>query len=119
MKNLKDIVLEKLKITKETNDFDTLYNLLEKIERVNLGKCFSGNKEELYETHSGGSVYYMEINKRKNTLEIWCASKTGEISDIVTVENNSELYNFLSSTLVNCTAKEYINIVVDYLRSIA
>ena len=118
MKTIKQHIFERLILSKENNDFATLYKLIKEIKSVNLDYCFTGDKEDLYKTHTGGSVYFMLYTKKQdNTLAIWCASKSGEVSDIGTIKNNDELYDFLSSKLANCTPKEFINIVIDYLRN--
>lgn len=118
MKTIKQHIFERLILSKEKNNFATLYNLMKKIKSVNLDSCFTGDKKDLNKTHIGGSVYVIVYNKKQdNTLVIWCASKSGEVSDIETIKNNDELYEFLSSRLVNCTPQEFINIVIDYLQN--
>lgn len=59
----------------------------------------------------------MYSEKRNNEFAIWCASKSGETSDIGTIKNNNELYEFLSTRLVDCEPEKFIDIVIDYLQN--
>lgn len=47
MRQLKDVILEKLKIskTKESNDFATLLSLLKEVKSISLDSLFTGNKK--------------------------------------------------------------------------
>ena len=119
MKQLKDLILEKLRIskTKENNDFAMLYNLIKEIKSIDLDLCFTGDKKDLNKTKDGGSVYVIVYTKNHNNgFTIWCVNKSGEISDVETIKNNDELYEFLSYRLVNCTPKEFISIIIYYLQ---
>jgi hypothetical protein len=119
MKHLKDIILEKLRIGAQNNDFVTILNLMKEIKKVDLDDCFIGNKERISKTHSGGSIYVIVYSeKQTNAFTMWCASKSGEISDVVTMENNDELYKFLSTRLVDSEPEEFIDVVIDYLYSL-
>lgn len=118
MKTIKQHIFERLILSKEKNDFTTLYNLIKEIKSVDPELCFTGDKKDLIKTHDGGSVYVIIYSKKQNnTFAIWCVNKSGEITDVETIKNNDELYNFLSSRLVNCTPEEFIDIVIDYLRN--
>lgn len=118
MKHLKDIILEKLRIGAQNNDFVTILNLMKEIKKVDLDDCFIGNKESISKTHSGGSIYVIVYSeKQTNAFTMWCASKSGEISDVQTIENNDELYKFLSTRLVDSEPEEFIDILIDYLHT--
>lgn len=119
MKQLKDLILEKLRISAaKNNDFDTILNLMKEIKSINLDNCFTGNKKDISKTHSGGSIYVIIYSeKQNNAFTMWCKSKSGEISDVETMENNDELYKFLSTRLVDSEPEEFIDVVIDYLRS--
>lgn len=119
MKTIKQHIFERLILSKENNDFDKLYNLIKEIKSVNLDSCFTGDKKDLNKTHKDGSVYFMIYSKKQdNMFAMWCGSKSGVITAIGIIQNNDELYDFLSSKLANCTPEEFINIVIDYLRNI-
>lgn len=117
MKTIKQHIFERLVLSKENNDFAKLYNLIKEIKSVDLDLCFTGDKKDLNKTHDGGSVYVIVYTKKQNnTFTIWCVNKSGEITDVETIKNNDELYEFLSPRLVNCTPEEFINIVIEYLQ---
>ena len=117
MKNLKDIVLERLVLSKTNNrdDFNIINKLLDG-RSLDLERLFSGKNKNVNKTYSNGTIWFLDNKKPGESFELICSDKYGNTSDVGTIRNNDEVYDFLSSRLKNSTGKEFIDILIDYLR---
>lgn len=117
MKNLKDIVLERLVLSKSNNrdDFNIINKLLDG-RSLDLERLFSGNNKNVNKTHSNGTVWFLNNKKPGELFELVCSDKYGNTSDVGTIRNNDELYDFLSTRLKNSMEKEFIDILIKYLQ---